>query len=81
MSLRRYEALRRWRKTQAESRGVSPIVVLSSDEIRRLAHAPEENPEPAAWLDCLSGYKRAVYGEQLLAILNEKPSPHPKKRR
>jgi len=81
MSLRRYEALRRWRKAQAESRGVSPIVVLSTDEIRRLAHAPDENPEPAVWLDCLSEYKRGVYGEQLLPILHEKPSGRPRRKK
>lgn len=85
-TLRRYEALRRWRKEAADKRGVEPVVILATDEVRRLASAPaatEASEDPKAWLDCLSPYKKGLYGEELLRILTSpvQPSGARKRRR
>ena len=77
-TLRRYEALRAWRNEQASQRGVNPVVVLATEELRKLAQAPKGAGAPEAWLDVLSEYKRRVYGKQLLGLLQ---APAQKKRR
>lgn len=80
-TMRRYEALREWRKEVAEKRGVNPVVILPTEDVRLLSQAPAVNPEePDGWLDCVSEYKREAYGEEILAILKA-PRPQRKKRR
>jgi len=79
-TLRRYEALRAWRNKQATSRGVNPVVVLATEELRKLAQAPRDAKDPEAWLEVLSEHKRRVYGEQLLELLRM-PTPPKKSRR
>jgi len=82
-TMRRYEALRQWRKDVAAHRGVNPVVILPTEDVRLLAQAPKhgEEPEnPKDWLDCLSDYKRELYGKEILDIL-QRPKPARKKRR
>ncbi|HVE14343.1 MAG TPA: HRDC domain-containing protein, partial [Elusimicrobiota bacterium] len=79
-TLRRYEALRAWRKAQGEKRGVNPVVILSTEEVRLLAQAPKESPDSAQWLSHLSDYKRELYGKDLLELLAA-PLPEAKGRR
>jgi len=78
-TMRRYEALRQWRKETAQKRGVNPVVILPTDEVRGLAEAPAGKDEKD-WLDCLSDYKSKLYGEAILEIL-KKPLPARKKKR
>ncbi|MEK9144763.1 MAG: HRDC domain-containing protein, partial [Elusimicrobiota bacterium] len=78
---RRYESLRQWRKEQAEKRGVNPVVILDTDEVKSLAEAPSRSGDQAAWLCCLSEYKKELYGPELTAILSVQPPPRAKRRR
>lgn len=62
-----FEALRQWRKIQAEAEGVEPVVILSTKCLRKIAgHALENGGDP---LRGLSDLKRRRYGEQLAKIL------------
>jgi len=80
-SMRRYEALREWRKETAAKRGVNPVVILPTEDVRLLAQSPAVNPDDEKhWLECVSEYKREAYGEEILAILKA-PRPQRKKRR
>ncbi len=80
-TMRRYEAMRQWRKDVAAKRGVNPVVILPTEDVRLLSQAPAVNPEdPKGWLDCISEYKRESYGKEILEILKA-PSPARKKRR
>ena len=79
-TMRRYEALRAWRKEKAAAQSVDPVVILSTDDIRRLANAPKEGAPAEGWLTALSDFKREQYGTEFKAIL-EKPAPEPKRRR
>ncbi|MEK7657284.1 MAG: HRDC domain-containing protein [Elusimicrobiota bacterium] len=78
---RRYESLRQWRKEQAEKRGVNPVVILDTDEVKFLAEAPSRSGDQATWLCCLSEYKKELYGPELTAILSVQPPPRAKRRR
>jgi ribonuclease D len=79
-TMRRYEALREWRKQLADQRGVNPVVILATDELRTLTQAPSKNPEGGNWLDCLSEHRRKAYGKEILEVL-KRPMPTKKKRR
>ncbi|MBI3299603.1 MAG: HRDC domain-containing protein [Elusimicrobia bacterium] len=73
-SMRRYEALRAWRKDRAAAQGVDPVVILPTEDLRRLSAAPRENPDKEHWLDCLTAFKREEYGGELLGVL-DRPGP------
>lgn len=79
-TMRRYEALRAWRKEKAASQTVDPVVILSTDDIRALALAPRAGGEKETWLSPLSEFKREQYGPEILGIL-DRPAPEPKRRR
>ena len=70
---RRYEALRGWRRLQAERRGVNPAVIMPNEHLRALAQGPRASKDPALWLTALSPYKRETYGEELSRLLAEIP--------
>jgi ribonuclease D len=79
---RRYEALRAWRKKTSEERGVEPVVILDTDEIKALAAAPAKSEDPSEWLTSLSHFKQEAYRADLLRILKETGAPaHPRRRR
>ncbi|MFH1724879.1 MAG: HRDC domain-containing protein [Elusimicrobiota bacterium] len=79
-TMRRCEALRQWRKKTAVERGVDPVVILPTEEVRQLALAPRQNPDTDHWINCISEYKRELYGKDILAILKQ-PQPARKKKR
>jgi ribonuclease D len=68
-ALDRYEALRGWRRTRAEARGVEPDVVLSNRILRILA---DQNPNSLEQLDelgILNDWERDEYGRQVVTLL------------
>jgi ribonuclease D len=71
--LKLFEALRLWRKTQAENEGVEPVVVMSSQILHRIAELATQNGggDP---LEPLSTLKRGRYGEKLLEIIKSRPA-------
>ncbi|TBR22698.1 hypothetical protein EPO15_07490 [bacterium] len=79
-TMRRYEALRAWRKEKAAAQAVDPVVILSTDDIRQLALAPRGNEDKDTWLKSLSEFKREQFGTEILGIL-DRPAPEPSKRR
>ncbi len=66
--LKLFEALRLWRKTQAESEGVEPVVVMSSQILHRISELATKNGEGDP-LEPLSALKRGRYGEKILEII------------
>jgi len=78
--MRRYEALREWRKQTAAERGVNPVVILATDEIKEISQGPHRDPDAEKWLACLSEHKREVYGPSILEVLS-RPLPPKKHRR
>lgn len=79
-TMRRYEALRTWRKERAASQGVDPVVILPTEDIRRISLAPRDNPDKDHWLDALTAFKRDAYGTELIGIL-DRPAAMPAKKR
>lgn len=79
-TMRRYEALREWRKKTAAGRGVNPVVILATEELRNIAQAPLKENAPADWLTSLTEHKRSAYGKEIMEILN-RPRPLKKHRR
>ncbi|MBI4386675.1 MAG: HRDC domain-containing protein [Elusimicrobia bacterium] len=77
----RYEALRQWRKSKAQARGVEPVVILTTEDLRGLAKAPSQGPDPQAWLCALSERKRRLYGEEIVRLLQLPPAPSKKRKR
>jgi ribonuclease D len=65
-----FEALRQWRKGQAQEEGVEPVVVLSSDQLREIARLTHEDPDGDP-LRILSELKRGRYGEKLRELLKK----------
>jgi ribonuclease D len=65
-----FEALRQWRKGQAQEEGVEPVVVLSSDTLRELARLANEDPDGDP-LRILTELKRGRYGEKLRELLKK----------
>ncbi|MBI3551813.1 MAG: HRDC domain-containing protein [Elusimicrobia bacterium] len=65
--LKIFEALRQWRKGQASTEGVEPVVIMSSEVLREIARsAVETEADP---LGKLSSLKRGRYGEALERVL------------
>jgi ribonuclease D len=67
--VRRYEALRHWRKGHAQKRGVEPDVVLSNRVLRSLARHNPTSPEQLAALDVLNDWEQRTYGRALVSLL------------
>jgi len=62
-----FEALRQWRKSQAEKEAVEPVVIMSSEVLREIARlAIETGSDPLA---NLSELKRRRYAEALLKVI------------
>lgn len=79
-TMRRYEALRAWRKEKAAAQAVDPVVILSTDDIRALALAPRGEADKDTWLKSLTEFKREQYGTEIMGIL-DRPAPETTKRR
>jgi ribonuclease D len=65
----RFEALRAWRRTTAESRGVEVDVIASNFTLKALAKAWPRTPEALAEVRELDAFRRRLYGGALLQTL------------
>jgi ribonuclease D len=70
-TLRRYEALRAWRKHRAEARGVEPDVILPNSALMALARRAPRTAKALARVTGLDDWQRRTYGDELLAVLND----------
>jgi ribonuclease D len=72
--LERYEALRRWRKSRAQERGVESDVIVPRDVLLEIArHAPATTTD----LESIRGLgpsRRAKYGEEIIDLLKRETS-------
>ena len=67
--LDRYEALRDWRREQAQTRGVEPDVILSNRILRELAKQNPSSPEQLERSRILNDWERREYGREVVALL------------
>ncbi len=65
----RYSALRAWRKTRAEARGVESDVILSKDALWSLAQRGPGHLDDLREIDGLGPWRIATYGQEILAVL------------
>ncbi|MBC6937563.1 MAG: ribonuclease D [Chloroflexi bacterium] len=65
----RYSALRAWRKTRAEARGVESDVILSKDALWLLAQRGPGHLDDLREIDGLGPWRIATYGQEILAVL------------
>jgi len=68
-----FQALRRWRRAEAESRGVPPYVIFSDRTLREVASA-----RPSTLLDLRAIYgigdaKLSAFGEAVLGVVSAQP--------
>jgi ribonuclease D len=67
----RYELLHQWRKRRAQARGVESDVIVPRDALWELARRNPATPEALAEIEHLGPWRRAAYGAELLALLQE----------
>ena len=67
--IERYEALRQWRNTHAEDRGVEPDVILSNRTLHILARENPTSLEALVGTQALSDWERQTYGREIVALL------------
>lgn len=65
----RFDALRNWRKSVAEARGVEPDIVLDKSTLMELARARPTDREALKATDLLDTWEQARYGDGLLECL------------
>jgi ribonuclease D len=68
-TVNRYEALRRWRKRRAESRGVESDVILSNRTLHLLASHNPTSPKALDAAGLLNDWERRAYGREIVALL------------
>jgi ribonuclease D len=69
-TLRRYEALRAWRRHRAEARGVEPDVILPNSALMAVARRAPHTAKALARVEGLDDWQRRTYGDELLDVLN-----------
>lgn len=65
----RFTALRAWRKTRAEARGVESDVILSKDALWALAYRDPATLDDLDGIRGLGPWRRAEYGQEILDVL------------
>lgn len=65
----RYEALRQWRKSVAERRGVEPDVILPNNVLMALARRAPQTPAALKKIKIMGEWQRQTYGTKVLAVL------------
>ena len=70
-TVRRFEALRRWRTQTAEARGVSPDVVFTNETLLEIAQRRPHDQAALLEIHAIGPWKARTYGPQLLATLRE----------
>jgi ribonuclease D len=73
-TLKRYEALRAWRKRVAEARNVEPDVILSNSVLMALARRAPQTSTALAEVEALDDWQRRTYCDDLLRILKDQLS-------
>lgn len=74
-TLARYDALREWRKTRANERGVESDVIIPKDTLWALARSVPRTPDDLNAIPGLGPWKREKYGEELIGLLATIPEP------
>jgi ribonuclease D len=78
----RYDRLRTWRKNRARARGVESDVILPRTALQDLARRPPRTRAELARITDIGPWRRAEYGEELLALLSvDAPAPESPSRR
>ncbi len=67
--IRRYEALRTWRKARGRARGVESDVILSRDALWEIAHSNPQNMAQLAEIEKLGPWRLQMYGDEILELL------------
>ncbi len=66
----RYDLLHQGRKRRAQARGVESDVIVPRDALWELARSNPDSPEALERIEHLGPWRRAEYGAELLALLN-----------
>jgi ribonuclease D len=66
----RLEAVRKWRKKRAETRGVESDVILCRDAMFRIARQAPESLDSLNAIPGVGPYRLSAYGEEILAVLH-----------
>jgi ribonuclease D len=69
----RFDALRSWRNSTAEVRGVEPDIVLTNQVLWAIAHRNPSSLADLSRCDLLAPWQRDEYGSDLLTIVRNKP--------
>jgi ribonuclease D len=72
----RYEALHTWRKRRASARGVESDVIVPRDTLWALAHRDPDCVEELDDIPGLGPWRRAEYGDELIAVLEKTNAEH-----
>ncbi len=72
----RYTALRDWRKSRAEKRGVESDVIISKDALWTLAHKAPARLEDMSGIRGLGPWRLSVYGEEILEVIRRSQNGH-----
>jgi ribonuclease D len=67
--MRRYDALRTWRKERGLARGVESDVILSRDALWEIARTNPHNMAQLAEIEKLGPWRLRTYGEEILELL------------
>jgi ribonuclease D len=67
--MERYTALRDWRKSRAEQRGVESDVIISKDALWTLAHKAPTTVEEMNGIRGLGPWRLSAYGEEILEVI------------
>jgi ribonuclease D len=70
--LARYDRLHRWRKAQAQARGVESDVIMSRDALWAIAEASPGTLEELKALDVLGPWRLGMYGEEVVGLFRKK---------
>jgi ribonuclease D len=72
----RYSALRDWRKSRAEKRGVESDVIISKDTLWMLAHKAPAKLEEMGDIEGLGPWRLSTYGEEILEVIKRYTNGH-----
>lgn len=67
--LARYDRLRQWRKERAKARGVESDVIMSRAALWEIAQTNPQNNDDLDQLQSFGSWRCAVYGEEILHVL------------
>lgn len=68
--LRRYDALKSWRKNRAAGRGVESDIIIRRETLWALAKAQPRTMEELATIEELGAWRRSQYGQEILQVLD-----------